>query len=1379
MADRFPLIVNSVSQKIEELISGDNLDLTGNNIRASSSTGTAGQYLRTDGSVVLWDNPGDVYLTEAQTITNKTIESSFLSGNTNTFSNIPNSALNNSSITVNGTAIALGGSVVTPNDNTTYAISAVDGAANQKIIRLTAGGSGSGTDDVSIAVAPYAGVLPANHKVANLYIARSGDQITLSASAEDRDTITRVGASGGTFVTGDVTIAAGAFTTVTQLGNTITVTGQDTNTVTRVTENVSGSGTLVSGDITLASGTTNLSIAQVGNTFTFNSLDTITRARATGANGGSYVSGDISFSPGTNVGLVQVGNTITINSSFTNTETFIRGTSGGTYVSGNVTLAQGGATTITQGIGQPGEQTITISSVDTNTTFSPLANGGLVISGAAAAGAPNGTQFSIKNVSNLTNATLMKWDGGNYQLTDSIIEDDGSTITINGDLTVTGTQTVLETQTLIVEDNIIELRKGLSLAGDNGGIQVNRSTNVGGTVTSYSQLAWYETGQYWRTFDGSISHRLVTEAETQNLTNKTLTSPTLVTPNIGVATATNVNGLAISQVVGGTLTIANNKSFTCSSTLTFQGADGSTVSFGTGGSVVYTSNRIDALALTSSSQLAGKISDETGGGGKLMFNLNPAVQTGITTPDTTFTLIDTNATLVNFAGDCTTLHIGSGRPQVPATPSNTVRIFDAMTLQCDGDVILGDTFGDNLTVNGAANFANVDILIQGITFGRGNNNLQTNIAIGENSLGTITSGTQNTAVGHSTGISLNAGASNTLLGTRAGFSTSIGNFNVVTGRDALYGNQTGSRNAVYGTNAGYNTTGSSNLFLGHYAGHDCTGSGNVIIGPASDENGTNPTYAPPSPSGDRQLVIGSGTGFWMRGDNAYNLTLPNNLGIGGDLSIGGNLTVSGTVTTINSNTLSVDDKNIELGAVENVLGFTASASAGSAVVSGVSSLENLISGMEVTIVTAGITFSDLTTVAQISSIDNSLNEITFNKAIIGGSGTVTFNAAGPSDLSADQGGIILRGTTNKTLLWVDATDAWTFSEHVDIATGKQLRIANITIANASTNTLGPTSGGWTLGAGVLQSSLTTVGTLTSLTVSGNLTVDTNTLFVDATNNRVRIGDGSGTTGSLSKLTLIGDQSAVYSSSYTDQYIYSPHEGELYIANTQLNTTGSFAGIVLRAGQTTTDIGINSARIAAIRTAAFTTDLAFQTRTDANGMSEKFRIAAGGDVTVSNGNLVIGTSGKGIDFSATANSSGNMTSELLDDYEEGTWSPGITGRTVSSPEGTYTKIGRQVLVRFLVQGLNSGITGTSIGITGLPFTASNINQNGAAFIADTSGVTYASASYGNIYGRINGGGTEIQLLQKLNDGSSHDTHSVGGGLSATCTLRGYAWYTTDT
>jgi len=98
-----------------------------------------------------------------------------------------------------------------------------------------------------------------------------------------------------------------------------------------------------------------------------------------------------------------------------------------------------------------------------------------------------------------------------------------------------------------------------------------------------------------------------------------------------------------------------------------------------------------------------------------------------------------------------------------------------------------------------------------------------------------------------------------------------------------------------------------------------------------------------------------------------------------------------------------------------------------------------------------------------------------------------------------------------------------------------------------------------------------------------------------------------------------------------------------------------------------------------------------------------------DLTLSTGNLVIGTSGKGIDFSATP---GTGTSELLDDYEEGTWTPEISAftnptLTYTSQIGQYTKIGDVVYCRLY---LDFDITVGGIGalISSLPFAAANLS-----------------------------------------------------------------------
>lgn len=103
----------------------------------------------------------------------------------------------------------------------------------------------------------------------------------------------------------------------------------------------------------------------------------------------------------------------------------------------------------------------------------------------------------------------------------------------------------------------------------------------------------------------------------------------------------------------------------------------------------------------------------------------------------------------------------------------------------------------------------------------------------------------------------------------------------------------------------------------------------------------------------------------------------------------------------------------------------------------------------------------------------------------------------------------------------------------------------------------------------------------------------------------------------------------------------------------------------------------------------------------------------GDVTVETGNLVISTSGKGIDFSAT---SGTGTSELFDDYEEGTWTPASGVGSATAVSGVYTKIGRQVSVigtlTFPVQ-TDAGLA----TITGLPFTSGATASGGTLRYTD--------------------------------------------------------------
>ncbi|CAB4132810.1 hypothetical protein UFOVP252_2 [uncultured Caudovirales phage] len=108
-----------------------------------------------------------------------------------------------------------------------------------------------------------------------------------------------------------------------------------------------------------------------------------------------------------------------------------------------------------------------------------------------------------------------------------------------------------------------------------------------------------------------------------------------------------------------------------------------------------------------------------------------------------------------------------------------------------------------------------------------------------------------------------------------------------------------------------------------------------------------------------------------------------------------------------------------------------------------------------------------------------------------------------------------------------------------------------------------------------------------------------------------------------------------------------------------------------------------------------------------------RAISAASVTASTGNFVVGTSGQGIDFSATP---GTGTSELLADYEEGDFTPAVTASTGAITSFTlgvcnYTKVGRMVTVNFSVTITNAG-TGAGAFNVPLPFT------NGAAIANGT-------------------------------------------------------------
>jgi hypothetical protein len=161
-------------------------------------------------------------------------------------------------------------------------------------------------------------------------------------------------------------------------------------------------------------------------------------------------------------------------------------------------------------------------------------------------------------------------------------------------------------------------------------------------------------------------------------------------------------------------------------------------------------------------------------------------------------------------------------------------------------------------------------------------------------------------------------------------------------------------------------------------------------------------------------------------------------------------------------------------------------------------------------------------------------------------------------------------------------------------------------------------------------------------------------------------------------------------------------------------------------------------------------LAFSTQNPSAAIVEAMRIDGSGNVTTNIGNLVFGTAAKGIDFSANTGAAG-MTSELLNWYEEGTWTPtqgaGLVVIGAFTSSGRYTRIGRQVTVSARLVGATSiACTAGGVFTTGLPYAPNNVaagtatssNLAGTVLYVDTtiysvsamaaSGVLFMTATY---------------------------------------------------
>jgi len=273
------------------------------------------------------------------------------------------------------------------------------------------------------------------------------------------------------------------------------------------------------------------------------------------------------------------------------------------------------------------------------------------------------------------------------------------------------------------------------------------------------------------------------------------------------------------------------------------------------------------------------------------------------------------------------------------------------------------------------------------------------------------------AVGNAVGTGLTYNDGTGAISVTANTFDAYGSASVVAGNLTTH---TGATEAHGATGAVVGTTNTQTLINKTLTSPIVDGSGVIFEGATADSFET--TLAVTDPTADRTVTLPDATGTVALTNNKLSafaatssselagvisdetgtgalvfantptLVTPNiGAATGTSLVLSGDLTVNGTTTTINSTEITIDDKNLVLGAVTS-----------------------------------------------------------------------------PTDAGADGGGITLKGATDKTLNWVDATDSWTASENFDIANGKTFKIGGTDVLSASV-----------LGSGVTTSSLTSVGTLTS------------------------------------------------------------------------------------------------------------------------------------------------------------------------------------------------------------------------------------------------------------------------------------------------------------
>jgi hypothetical protein len=283
------------------------------------------------------------------------------------------------------------------------------------------------------------------------------------------------------------------------------------------------------------------------------------------------------------------------------------------------------------------------------------------------------------------------------------------------------------------------------------------------------------------------------------------------------------------------------------------------------------------------------------------------------------------------------------------------------------------------------------------------------------------------------------------------------------------------------------------------------------------------------------------------------------------------------------------------------------------------------------------------------------------------------DTASPTDATADGGGITLKGATDKTFSWVDVTDAWTSSEHMDLVSGKAYYIDGTSVLNATT-----------LGSGVTSSSLTTVGTIGTGTWQGTV--------ISPTYGGTGVNNGSKTITLGGNLTTSGAFATTLTSTAATN-VTLPTTGTLAtLAGSETLTNKTISG----SSNTLSNIGNSSLTNSAVTIGstsvslgATATTLAGLTSVTSTGFTGALTGNASTATALQTARNINGVSFDGTgNITITANTTNALTAGTGLQLDSGTTFNGGAARTISIDSSVVTLTGSQTLT-------NKTLTGPSV------------------------------------------------------------------------------------